>query len=340
VPLHVLILEDEQNDVDLILLELKAAGLRIEHTLAGNKEQFRRALQQENFDAIVSDYGLPNWTGLEALIEVRETGQDIPFLLVTGTLGEEAAVDCIKHGVTDYILKDHISRLPVALKRAINERQLRNEARQTQTALAESETRSRRQFAELDLLYRSLPIALAVFDRDMRFLRVNDEVSKANGIPAAAHIGLAVRQVAPDFANLVEGYLRRVFQTGESISNVEMRGSTLQKPNATRNWLGSYYPLRGEDGTVSAVAIMAIDITDRKRTEEALNVSEARNRDLVEHSIYGISRVAADGCFLDENAAAAIHSRLRYGRRAACPQSDAGRLPLSRTARRAHGQVP
>jgi PAS domain S-box-containing protein len=189
-PLHVLILEDTQNDVDLILLELRKAGLHIEHTLAGNKEQFRRALQQEDFDAIVSDYRLPNWTGLKALREVRETDRDIPFVLVTRTLGEEAAVECMKQGATDYILKDHISRLPAALKRALNERQLREEARQTQTALAESETRSRLQF-----------------------------------------------------------------------------------------------------------------IADRELTEEALNVSEARNRDLVEHSIYGISRVAADGSFLDENAA-------------------------------------
>src|SRR5438876_4873673 len=190
VPLHVLILEDAQNDVDLILLELREAGLHIEHTVAGNKEEFRRALQLESFDAILSDYRLPNWTGLEALREVREAGRDIPFLLVTGTLGEEAAVECIKQGVTDYVLKDHLSRLPVALKRALNERQLRDEARQTHTALEVSETRARQQ-----------------------------------------------------------------------------------------------------------------SIKDRKRAEEALNVSEARNRDLVEHSIYGISRVAADGSFLDENAA-------------------------------------
>ena len=302
-PLHVLIVAHSRNDVELILHELREAGLRLDHTLAENKEQFHRALQQKNFDAILSDYRLPNWTGLEALKELRENGKDIPFLLVTGTLGEEAAVECIKQGATDYILKDRISRLPVALKRAIGEKALRDEAKQTQNALAESETRARQQFAELDLLYRSLPVALAVFGRDMRFLRVNDEISKFDGISVSAHVGLTVREVTPDFANAAESYLRRVFQTGEAVSNIELQGGTLQKPDTMHKWLCNFYPLRGEDGAVSAATLMAINITDRKRTEEALDRSEERNRDLVEHSIYGISRVAADGTFLDANPA-------------------------------------
>ena len=302
-PLHVLIVAHSRNDVELILHELREAGLRLDHTLAENKEQFHRALQQKNFDAILSDYRLPNWTGLEALKELRENGKDIPFLLVTGTLGEEAAVECIKQGATDYILKDRISRLPVALKRAIGEKALRDEAKQTQNALAESETRARRQFAELDLLYRSLPVALAVFGRDMRFLRVNDEISKFDGISVSAHVGLTVREVTPDFANAAESYLRKVFETGEAVSNIELQGGTLQKPDTMHKWLCNFYPLRGEDGAVSAATLMAINITDRKRTEEALDRSEERNRDLVEHSIYGISRVAADGTFLDANPA-------------------------------------
>jgi len=302
-PLHVLIVAHSRNDVELILNELREAGLRLDHTLAENKEQFHHALQQKNFDAILSDYRLPNWTGLEALKELRENGKDIPFLLVTGTLGEEAAVECIKQGATDYILKDRISRLPVALKRAIGEKALRDEAKQTLNALAESETRARQQFAELDLLYRSLPVALAVFGRDMRFLRVNDEISKFDGIPVAAHVGLTIWEVTPDFANAAEGYLRNVFQKGEAVSNIELQGGTLQEPDTMHKWLCNFYPLRGEDGAVSAATLMAINITDRKRTEEALDRSEERNRDLVEHSIYGISRVAADGTFLDANPA-------------------------------------
>jgi two-component system, cell cycle sensor histidine kinase and response regulator CckA len=302
-PLRVLIVEHSPEDVELILLGLREGGLRVDHTVAENQEQFRRALQQEDFDAILSDYRLPNWTGLEALKELCQTGRDIPFLLVTGTLGEEAAVECIKQGVTDYILKDRMSRLPVALHRAIGEKVLREEARQSQIALMESESRARHQFTELDLLYRSLPLSLAVFDRQLRFVRVNEAVSRVDGIPVAEHAGLSLREVAPDFADVIEKYLRRVFLTGEPVTNVDMRGGTLYEPGVVRNWLGSFYPQRAEDGTVSAVTILALDITERKIAEEALNVSESRNRDLVEHAIYGISRVAADGSFLDENPA-------------------------------------
>ena len=78
-PLHVLIVEHSPNDVELILLGLREAGLRVDYTVAENQEQFRRALQQENFDAILSDYRLPNWTGLEALQELRQTGRTSPF---------------------------------------------------------------------------------------------------------------------------------------------------------------------------------------------------------------------------------------------------------------------
>ncbi len=106
-PLHVLIVSRSRNDVELILHELREPGLHLDHTLAENQQQFRRALLQENFDAILSDYRLP----------LRETGRDIPFLLVTGTRGEEAAVECIKQGATDYILKDR----PTTLGRVLRE---------------------------------------------------------------------------------------------------------------------------------------------------------------------------------------------------------------------------
>ena len=142
-PLRVLILDHSPHDVDLMLLRLKEAGVPIEQTVAENAEQFRRAIREETFDAVLSDYQLPNWTGLDALKELRADGVDIPFLLVTGTLGEEAAIECIKEGVSDCILKDHISRLPVALQRAIREKELREENSQALKALRLSELRNR-----------------------------------------------------------------------------------------------------------------------------------------------------------------------------------------------------
>lgn len=142
-PLTVLILEHSAPDVELMLLELKDSGMNVSHRLAGSAEEFRSALRGGTFDAVLADYRLPDWTGLEAFKEFRATEKDVPFLLVTGTLGEEAAVECMKEGISDYILKEHISRLPLALKRAIQESTLRRENTSAFAALAESEARNR-----------------------------------------------------------------------------------------------------------------------------------------------------------------------------------------------------
>ncbi len=142
-PLRLLILEDSPNDVELIVAELKGHSFQIDYVVAENREQFRRALQEKDFDAVIADYGLPGWTGSDAFEELQAFGKDAPFLLVSGTLGEEAAVECIKQGVSDYVPKDHLARLSGALKRALKEKALREESDRAQAALAESEARNR-----------------------------------------------------------------------------------------------------------------------------------------------------------------------------------------------------
>ncbi|HTQ60987.1 MAG TPA: response regulator [Candidatus Solibacter sp.] len=300
-PLRVLILENEPQDVDLAVMELRASGLDMEVTLAQNRDQFLSALHEEKFDAILADYRLPNWTGLDALKELRASGKDIPFLLVTGTLGEEAAVECIKQGVNDYILKDHLIRLPAALRRALDEKSLRDENARAHQALAESEARAREQFAELEQIYRTAPIGLAIYGPDLRYLRVNEQLARINGVPADQHPGLMTRDVNPEVAKAVESYLRRVFSRGESILNVEIQGGRQTCPGAERTWLVSFHPLRGTSGMIFAISAVVLEITERKRAEEALALSETRNRQLVENSPYGICRISPEGTFLDPN---------------------------------------
>jgi PAS domain S-box-containing protein len=136
--LRVLMIEDDGADVDLALRELKKAGFDVQAEVIQTPDEFDRAVAKASYDAVLSDYRLPGWTGLDAAIRLRRQKFYIPFILVTGILGEEAAVDCIKQGVSDYVLKDHISRLPLALERALQEQELR-QAR----AWAEHEVRQR-----------------------------------------------------------------------------------------------------------------------------------------------------------------------------------------------------
>ena len=142
-PLRVLIVEHSRPDVELILAQLKGIGARFHTTIVEDQQQFHRALRENDFGIVLSDYRLPNWTGLDAFRDLRAHGKDTPFVVVTGTLGEEAAVECIKQGVSDFVLKDNLPRLPTVIKRTLNEKALRDENNRAREALRLSETRNR-----------------------------------------------------------------------------------------------------------------------------------------------------------------------------------------------------
>lgn len=142
-PLRLLIAEDNAADRDLVVLELARAGIRGTQTHIENRQQFEATMLPGAFDAIISDYRFPDWTGMDAFTFAKSVDAEVPFLLVTGNLGDEAAIDCIKRGMSDYILKDHLFRLPVALEHAISDRALRQKHRHAQEALRVSEIRNR-----------------------------------------------------------------------------------------------------------------------------------------------------------------------------------------------------
>jgi two-component system cell cycle sensor histidine kinase/response regulator CckA len=143
VSLRTLILAESDRDADAIVSELKQSGFDVHPTWVRTQEEFRAAVGDRDFDAVLADYRLPSWGGLDALTELRRTGKDIPFLMVAGTLGEEAIVESIKQGASDYILKDHVARLPAALVRALSEKSVRDEHARAQEALHISEARNR-----------------------------------------------------------------------------------------------------------------------------------------------------------------------------------------------------
>ncbi len=131
--LHLLIVEDVMEDMELILLTLEAAGISFTYDQADTATSCQQRLRSQIYNAVLSDYRLPKLNGMQVLRILQESGQDIPLILVTGTLGEEAAVECIKAGMTDYVLKERLFRLPTVLARALEEFELR---RAKQTAIA------------------------------------------------------------------------------------------------------------------------------------------------------------------------------------------------------------
>ena len=135
--MHVLLVEDNPADVELVLATLRKDGFEVSGDVAQTPEQFTSRIQSTNYDLILADYNLPEWRGTEALDILCRENLDVPLILVTGYLGEEKAVDYIKQGATDCVLKDRLARLPASVRRALEEKRLRDLRRQAEQELAQ-----------------------------------------------------------------------------------------------------------------------------------------------------------------------------------------------------------
>ena len=144
--LRVLVVEDAPVDVELMLHSLQESGFDAVADVVQTAEEFTQQLRKHTYDMVLADYNLPQWNGMEAIEVLRREGLDIPLILVSGALGELRAVECIKQGAADYVLKDHLARLPESVRRAMNEKRLREERNQYLEELARS-NRDLEQFA-------------------------------------------------------------------------------------------------------------------------------------------------------------------------------------------------
>src|SRR6202140_3141730 len=190
-PLRLLILEHAMADAELCLHELQVAGFKCRPHIAGTQEEFLDHLRRFQYDIVLADYRLPSWTGMDALLEIRRSGSDIPFILVTGTLGEEIAVECIRQGVTDYVLKEHLARLPIVVARALEEKTSRDARTYMIEALRQSESNSL-------FLFAHNPLPMWVFEKEsLRFLQVNDAAIHHYGYERVEFLQMSVSDLHP-----------------------------------------------------------------------------------------------------------------------------------------------
>jgi light-regulated signal transduction histidine kinase (bacteriophytochrome) len=130
--------EDCPSDVELVLLTLMSNGFDVSSEVVQTVEEFTSRIRATEYDVILADYNLPLWRGMDSLEVLRRENLDVPLIVVTGYLGEEKAVECLKQGATDYVLKDHLGRLPTSIRRALEEKRLRKERSQAEHELARS----------------------------------------------------------------------------------------------------------------------------------------------------------------------------------------------------------
>jgi signal transduction histidine kinase/ActR/RegA family two-component response regulator len=138
-PLSVLIIEDSEEDADLVLLELRRGGFVPKFTRVDTPHALKQALDEGEWDLVLSDFSMPRFSMPHALAMVREKGRDVPFLIVSATIGEEAAVDAMRAGAHDYILKDKLGRLVPAIKRELKEVESRRERKQLEEQLRQAQ---------------------------------------------------------------------------------------------------------------------------------------------------------------------------------------------------------
>jgi two-component system, cell cycle sensor histidine kinase and response regulator CckA len=147
-PLRILHLENDPNDVALVRSTLEAGGIACIIASVENRADFAAALERGETDLVISDFALPAFDGMSALQMTQAKCPDLPFIFVSGTLGEERAIDSLKKGAIDYVLKERLSRLVPVIHRAMKEVEARAEIRRTEEALQETEQRLRIIFGE------------------------------------------------------------------------------------------------------------------------------------------------------------------------------------------------
>ncbi|HEX4004255.1 MAG TPA: response regulator [Candidatus Acidoferrales bacterium] len=298
--LRLLIVDDDRDDIELCLRNLQKSDLDFEALVVNTREDFVRELRERDVDIVLSDYRMKGWTGMDAVSIVSEIRPHTPLILLSGTLGDELAVDCIKSGVTDYILKHQMARLPVAIRRAQEERVLRDAEVAAVRALRESEERYR-------VLVENAPEAIVVVDgTDGRFVDCNENALHLFGLSRTELLQRGPADLSPER------------QPDGELSAIAVRrnlGLAILGQSFVFEW--THRNARGEEipceihlvllpfESRSLIRGSIVDISKRKQAETALRESEARYHGLVNNSIYGIYWVSHEGNLLDANPALA-----------------------------------
>jgi len=274
-PLRILHLEDDPDFVSLVSDMLREEGLPAEMTSTQNFQSFISALNENAFDLILADYSLPGCNGLQALHAVREKDPNTPFVLISGTIGEHAAIECLRCGATDYVLKNKLERLAPTVRRAVKEAEERSHRERAETELIRREKYFR------TLTEHSLDV-LTILDGQGRFVYNSPSLKSVLGYEPKDVAG----QVA--FALAHEDDLPAVLAAFQSaIDNPE---KVITHEFRCRHQDGSYRVLeivgqnRLSDPDIAGVVLNSRDISDRRRAEERWREGERQYRVIFEGS--------------------------------------------------------
>jgi PAS domain S-box-containing protein len=255
-PLQVLFIEDSASDAELIQAVLTREGFAVHHERVQTAATVKEALTRRPWDIIICDYVMPELTAPEAIRVVRERDAEIPLIVVSGTVGEEQAVEAIQLGANDYLLKDRLAGLGMAVRRALTQHKDRIERDKVALALSRSEAR-------YHTLFDYAPYGIVIADRQSRYLDANATVCRMLGYAREELIGMDAAQI--------------VVPTEIPHIEIALKQITSSPAGHQREWR-----FRRKDGSTFAAEVIAAempdgnllgmirDISERRQTEEAI----------------------------------------------------------------------
>jgi PAS domain S-box-containing protein len=294
-PLRVLMVEDSENDAGLIIRRLQQAGYDLVHERVETADAMRTALAQTDWDIVLADYRMPHFSASAALEILQASGRDLPFIIVSGTIGEEKAVALMKAGAHDYVMKHNLARLVPAVARELGEAQGRRERRRAQEALLHSE-------ATLSSILRAAPIGIGMVTNRV-FGWTNDHLSRITGYSPGELQGQSARMLydnEAEFERVGQVKFAGIKQQGTGSIETHWR----RKDGKLIDVFLSSTPIDPLDLDAGLV-FTAMDITQRQEAEKALRESEERYRTLVENIDLGITLISSDHRIIMTNAAMA-----------------------------------
>jgi len=288
--IRILYLEDNPTDVELSRAVLEKDGLKYEMTVVETREDYVAALEAGGYDLILADYHLPSFGGMEALEFAREKYWWLPFIFVSGMMGEEIATESLKRGATDYVLKERMARLPGSMRRALVEaeerRRLRNAEAEREKLLEELSV----QHQQLTEVLRRMPAGVIIAEApSCKLIMGNGQMAQIwrQEIPPTVNLEefKAGRGFHPDGRTyqLQEWPLSRSITTGEMVTNEEVE---ILRGDGTRGAVSiNSAPIRDGEGRIVAGVVTFFDITERKQVERKLR-EQAEMLDLAHDAIF------------------------------------------------------
>jgi PAS domain S-box-containing protein len=257
--INILHLEDDLNDSLFIKLWLNKENLDFNYLLADNEADFRNHLSNQKIDIILSDYNLPDYSGADALLLIKEQYPDIPFVFVSGTMGEEAAIQSLLNGATDYVLKSRLERLGSAIKRALRESLLQKEYKKAIDTLRQKEEQYR-------ILIEGMNEGLMLTDINNTILFVNQQACNITGYTSDELIGVN------SFDLLFSSFSHREKQKKNKLRVQGVKDICeiqIQRNDDSKVWIRfSASPVFNESKQVTGSIGVFENINDRKKAEE------------------------------------------------------------------------